>query len=113
MIDHPEKTDALIEKMRAALPMQAGLGAGLKGRLMEQFPEADSSGQCEITGVTYSGDIGGIVCRLALGGLPDEHAYVVSITHLAFGRGSPLSREIAAYQKHRVKRLKKQQGHLF
>jgi hypothetical protein len=113
VIDNLEKTDALIEKMRAVLPMHAGLGVELKGHLMEQFPEAANSGQCEITDIIYSGDFGGIVCYLALGGLPDENAYVVSITHLAFGRGSPLSREIAAYQKHRVKRLKKEQGRAF
>ena len=32
---------------------------------------------------------------------------VVSITYLTFDRRLPLAREIAAYQKHRVKRLRR------
>ena len=32
---------------------------------------------------------------------------LVSITHLTFDRRLPLAREIAAYQKHRVKRLRR------
>jgi hypothetical protein len=113
VIDNLERTDALIEKMRAALPMDAGLGIELKSHLMEQCPEATETGQCTITDIIYSGDMGGIVCYLDLG-IPDsEKAYIVSITHLAFGRGNPLSREIAAYQRRRVKRLRKQHACAF
>jgi hypothetical protein len=36
---------------------------------------------------------------------------VVSITHLAFDRRGPLSREIDAYQRHRIKKLKRQRRH--
>ena len=33
--------------------------------------------------------------------------FFVSITHLTFDRRLPLAREIAAYQKHRIKRLRR------
>jgi hypothetical protein len=36
--------------------------------------------------------------------------HVVSITHLTFNRNAPLFREIEAYQRHRIKKLKQQQG---
>jgi hypothetical protein len=36
-----------------------------------------------------------------------EQVFLVSITHLAFDRRLPVAREIAAYQKHRVKRIRR------
>jgi hypothetical protein len=33
-----------------------------------------------------------------------------SITHLTFNRNTPLARKIEAYQRHRNKKLKQQQG---
>lgn len=50
----------------------------------------------------YSGDFGGILCHLA------EHSLVCSLTHLRFPPSCSLYRDITAYQKHRVKKLKKQ-----
>jgi hypothetical protein len=108
VIDNLERTNALIEKMRSALPIHAGLGIELTSHLREQFPETADSGRCEITDINYLGDLGGIVCHLDLGCPDDKQVYIVSITHLAFECGSPLSREIAAYKKRRVKRLRKQ-----
>ena len=37
-----------------------------------------------------------------------EKAAFASITHLRFDARLPLAREIAAYQRHRVKRLRRQ-----
>lgn len=51
----------------------------------------------------YSGDFGGILCYLA------EHSLVCSLTHLRFSPNFPLYRDITAYQKRRVKKLKKQE----
>jgi hypothetical protein len=47
---------------------------------------------------------------LDIGGGGAKTAHVVSITHLTFDRRVPLSREIEAYQRHRIKKLKQQQG---
>ena len=63
-----------------------------------------------ITSVLYTGDMGGILCGLDIGGAETKTPHVVSITHLAFDRRVPLSREIDAYQRHRIKKLKQQQG---
>ena len=52
--------------------------------------------------------MGGIVCKRDLGA-DVENAAFTSITHLRCHPQSPLAREIAAYQKHRVKRLQPQQ----
>jgi hypothetical protein len=54
--------------------------------------------------------MGGILCGLDIGGAETEAAHVVSITHLTFDRRVPLSREIEAYQRHRIKKLKQQHG---
>jgi hypothetical protein len=62
--------------------------------------------QATITWISYAGDEGGIVCKLDLG--PEvEKAAFTSITHLRFDARLPLARDIAAYQKHRVKRLQR------
>ncbi len=36
-----------------------------------------------------------------------EKVFFVSITHLTFDRRLPLAREIAVYQKHRIKRIRR------
>ena len=63
----------------------------------------------QITLLHYMGDEGGILCKLDLGPDVDEAAFV-SITHLRFDPRLPLAREITVYQKHRVKRLRRQSG---
>jgi hypothetical protein len=47
------------------------------------------------------------MCRLDLGRETEEEAFA-SIAHLRFDARLPLARDIAAYQKHRVKRLRRQ-----
>lgn len=65
-----------------------------------------------MSSMLYSGDEGGILCCLDIGGANTPVAHLVSITHLAFNRNIPLAREIEAYQRHRNKKLKRQQGHV-
>jgi hypothetical protein len=113
VIDDMEKTEALMEKLRAALPLRAEIGARALDALREDSPEIEILPGCEITVVNYAGDEGGIVCTLDY--WPDKAGDVrlVSITHLKFDRRDPLSREIRAYQKHRIKRLRKLDGRPF
>jgi len=59
--------------------------------------------------LAQAGDMGGIICGLDIGGPDSEAAHLVSITHLTFHRRVPLSREIEAYQRHRIKKLRQQQ----
>jgi hypothetical protein len=53
------------------------------------------------------GDEGGIMCRLDFAHETEKAAFV-SITHLRFDPHLLLARDITAYQKHRVKRLRRQ-----
>jgi hypothetical protein len=75
--------------------------------LQEQAPGLDLSPRCQITWIYYAGDEGGILCKLDFGQEDTDQAFFVSITHLTFDRRLPLAREIAAYQKHRVKRIRR------
>jgi hypothetical protein len=106
MIDQPESTERLIAKLNGALPVPARLTPELQDTLRRQNPEAAIPVHAIITWISYAGDEGGIVCKLDLGSDVEKAAFP-SITHLRFDARLPLAREIAAYQKHRVKRLQR------
>jgi hypothetical protein len=106
MIDHPKIAERLIAKLNDALPIPARLTPELQDLLRRQNADMAILPQATITWISYAGDEGGIVCKLELG--PDiKNAAFTSITHLRFDARLPLAREIAAYQKHRVKRLQR------
>ncbi len=104
-----EKTAALVVRMRAAAPMRALATTDLR-KTLQQGSNRAFPRECRITEIFYMGDEGGIGCKLDFGFSGTKEAQVVSITHLRFDRGAPLAREIEAYCKHRVKRLKKLHG---
>ena len=110
MIDNPEKTERLIAKMKANLPLTARLSPGLKTLMRRREPGVALPATCGVIEIFYMGDEGGISCRLDLGKNSSENPFIVSITNLIFDRRCVLLREIDGYQKHRVKKLKKQQG---
>jgi hypothetical protein len=109
MIDDIEKSMALVERMRAALPMRAFTSMELRRTLQEAskrvFPH-----DCNVTEIRYMGEEGGVACHLDFGFGDTKQVHIVSITHLKFDRRNPLAREIEAYCKHRIKRLKKHHG---
>jgi hypothetical protein len=107
MIDDPEATERLLARLEAALPIPARLTPELRASLRERNAGTAVPADCRVTWVTYMGDEGGIVCKLDLGPDVEKEAFT-SITHLRFDARLPLARDIAAYQKHRVKRLKRQ-----
>ena len=109
MIDNPDKTERLIAKLASSLPLDAMVSPQLANALQDRAPWLTAFQRCRITLVHYTGDEGGIVCGLDLAGADSEEAFVVSITHLCFDPRSPLAREIAAYQKHRIKRIRRGQ----
>ena len=110
MIDNPEKTERLIAKMKAALPLTARPSPGLKALMRLKEPGAALPDTCGIVEIFYMGDQGGISCQLDLGKGGSQNPFIVSITNLIFDRRCALFRDIDGYQKHRVKKLKKQQG---
>ncbi len=108
MIDNPDKTAKLTAAMEASLPLNARLSATLKAMMLRQVPGVVLTDRCVVTEVFYMGDEGGISCRLDLGKPDNQNPFIVSITHLTFDRRCPVFRQIVTYQKHRVKKLKKQ-----
>lgn len=103
MIDHPEQVERLMERLGTALPIPAHLTPEVQLTLRQQRG-VTMPADCRVTWISYAGDEGGIVCRLEA---PETaEAVFASITHLRFDPRLPFTREIVAYQKHRVKRLR-------
>jgi hypothetical protein len=113
MIDQHEKTDLLIARLKESLPIEANITPPLAKLLAKKSPDIPIPATCNVTSVFYTGDVGGIICGLDIGGPNTETPHLVSITHLTFHRRVPLSREIETYQRHRTKKLRQQQqlGH--
>ena len=63
-----------------------------------------SSDKLEVTDVHYMGNEGGISCAIKR----ENQVMVISITHLKFPIGHPLTREIDAYKRNRIQALKLQ-----
>lgn len=106
MIDQIETVERLLARLNEALPIPARITPELQASLCRQTGGAVPA-QCAVTWIYYMGDEGGIVCKLDLGSNAGKEAFT-SITHLRFDPRLPLAREITAYQKHRVKRLRRQ-----
>ncbi len=113
MIDIPDKTEALIARLEAALPVRARPTPEVLKTLRQQSPEPRFPRHCDITNIYYAGDEGGILCTLDFGLHDSKEVHIVSITHLRIGGNAPLSRAVVAYQRHRVKKLKQLDGRPF
>jgi hypothetical protein len=90
--------------MKESLPLFATVSHEVAAVIHEQSRATDPLRRYPITGVDYAGDEGGIVCKVELGPENDDKALFASITHLRFGQAEPIGRQIAVYQKHRIKR---------
>ena len=110
MIDDLERTNFLLEKLKTVVPIEARLPQSLIRSLAEKSPEMPIPERCNVIDVFYTGDEGGIICCLDIGGSQTQDATLVSITLLGFHRNTPLSREIDLYQRHRIKKLKQQKA---
>ena len=106
MIDHPDQVERLMERLSAALPIPARVTPEVQMTLRQQAGVAVPA-EYSVTWISYAGDESGIVCRVEAAAETTE-AVFASITHLRFDPRLPLAREIVAYQKHRVKRLRRQ-----
>jgi hypothetical protein len=109
MLDNPEKTARLLAALKAAVPFEVELmPAVVKQLRAERFAHADRTHRT-VSDLSYLGDEGGIVCHIAP---PDEQrALFISLTHVRMPRTMPLAAAVLGYQKHRVKKLRKQ-GHI-
>ena len=106
MLDDPEKTRRLLAALKASLPFEVHLTPPLARLLRAEQVALGAGDRQTVSEVSYLGDEGGIVCHMvpADGG----KAAVVSLTHVRVPPSMPLAAEVLRYQKHRVKKLRKQ-----
>jgi len=103
-IDDPKEAETLLERMEAQLPIPAEVRRATANYLRAQGSFIPPHRQVQISSAFDSGDEGGIVCGIS----PKEsqEAVVISLTHLKIPYGHPLEKEIRAYQKARIKKLR-------
>ncbi len=109
MLDNPNNTFELITKLKAALPFEVELTPEVIESLRTGEPAAVVKPQQVVSDVSYLGDEGGIMCHI----IPKESSVnpiVISITHVRMSRKQLLAKAVFNYQKHRVKKIKKQNG---
>ncbi len=104
MIDDYLQVTALIQKMKAHLPIPAQATSALVRNLRTSAVKIGSKRLLQIENVMYLGDEGGIGCGLKVPGQEDT-ALVVSLTHLRLPSTHPLAPDVRAYQVARTKKL--------
>jgi hypothetical protein len=106
MLDRPEKTRELVATLEAAVPFEVALMPHLIEYLAQQQKPVVVKPTETVSEVFYLGDMGGISCRIQPA--EGESAVIVSLTHLRVPRRLPFAAAVLDYQKHRVKKLRKQ-----
>ena len=106
MLDKPERTLELIAALKAATPFEVELTPPVIAHLRVERVAFDLERRQIVRDVSYAGDEGGILCHVE----PEDggERLLVSLTHLRVDRSFPFSSAVLDYQKHRVKKLKKQ-----
>lgn len=107
MLDKFEKPPNLIAAVKAAIPFEAEMTPTLMVRLRAE-PDGIDLAQLQIVrDVSYAGTEGGILCHID----PDDSGkrLLFSLTRLRVCRSLPFAAAALDDQKHRVKKLKKQQ----
>jgi len=92
--------------LKAALPFEVDLTPPAIAALTAQQVALAVKPRQIVSDVSYAGDEGGIICHI----LPEEgrDAIFISLTHVRMHRSLPFASAVIDYQKHRVKKLKKQ-----
>ncbi len=105
MIDKLEKTRQLLATLEAAVPFNVDLTS----ELLATLKQSPSCGVLErrqtVSQLSYMGDEGGIMCHIQPPN--DANPIVTSITHVRVPPYLPFAADVADYQKHRVKKLRK------
>ena len=105
MIDNPQKAARLLASLKQAVPFTVTLVPSLASYLRAQRVAIANQSQHIVSGLSYAGDEGGIVCHI--GGSEDREGLVVSLTQVRVPPSMPLAAAVADYHNHRVKKLKK------
>ena len=104
MLDDPGRTSRLLAALKAALPFEVHLTPPLARLLRERQVVLPAGGRQTVSGVSYPGDEGGIVCHI----VPPDGGEVafVPLTHVRVPPPMPLAAEVLRYRKRRVKKLR-------
>ena len=106
MIDNPQKAAQLLASLKQAVPFTVTLVPTLVNYLRDQRISIAEQTQHTVSGLSYAGDEGGIICHI--GGCGDREGLVVSLTQVRVPPSMPLAAAMADYHNHRVKKLRKQ-----
>ena len=106
MIDNPKKVAWLLAELKEAVPFKVELVPSLVNYLRGQHIAAGEQTEHMVSGLSYAGDEGGILCHMVQS--EGGEALVVSLTQVRVPRSMPLAAAVADYHNHRVKKLKKQ-----
>jgi hypothetical protein len=108
MLDVPEQTERLMVALKAAVPFEAVVSPEALRQLRARDAGSNWTTRQIVHDVSYLGDMGGIVCHLQ----PPEarEVAVISLTHVRVPSSLPLAAQVARYQKHRIKKLRRQGG---
>lgn len=103
MIDNYDEAIALMEKLKAHLPICLKPTPESAAQLRDEGLELGRNLVYELKDVVYSGDMGGILCQVKHD--KDDSIVLMSLTHLRIDRDHPLAAEVEAYQHHRILKL--------
>jgi hypothetical protein len=109
MIDNYEQAIALVEKMKASLPIPIKVTPESMQRMGKEGDKFSRDHIFMVESVLYAGDEGGIMCMLKTD-IDDKSMYGLSLTHLRIQEDHPLAEEIKSYQRKRVARIAIQDG---
>jgi|SRR5689334_442853 hypothetical protein len=104
MLDKPDKTARLMAVLTAAVPFEVELPASTLARLRQRSPDVPIGARETVFAVTYQPSYGGIICLIRPGNTDDLVA--TSLTHVRVRPSLPFARSVAAYQKHRAKKIR-------
>jgi hypothetical protein len=107
MIENMDKVGRTMGKLRAALPFPARIPPALMATLRGRSAGAEIAAEGMVKDVFYMGEEGGITCNVTFDEEEHSEVFLVSITQLAFDRRLPFAHDIEAYQKHRIKRIRR------
>ncbi|MGH6709410.1 MAG: hypothetical protein ACREEK_10615 [Bradyrhizobium sp.] len=107
MLDKPEKARELVAVLKAALPFEIELTPELITQLARQQKPVAVKTTETVSAVSHAGVEGGILCHMRPAG---GSMVVASLTHLRVARTLPFAAAVIDYQKHRVKKIRKQQA---
>jgi hypothetical protein len=106
MLDNPEKTARLFAALKSAVPFEVELTPEVVKKLQAENVANPNQTHRTVSDLSYAGDEGGIVCHIVP--LDEQQALFISLTHVRMPRTMALATAVIDYQRHRVKKLKKQ-----